>query len=128
MINKLFKESILKQAYKLQERIEKERVELREKERQYEASKKAFSVLVKEAKDKGILKDGPYTLQSSTEAGRREIDKDRFLKIFGQVAFNKAASIKLGDAEAIIGKVSLEKEKGVIFSKEVIKDKILEIL
>ncbi|HNW32723.1 MAG TPA: hypothetical protein PKL44_00535 [Candidatus Dojkabacteria bacterium] len=122
------KDSILKQAYKLQERIEKERVELREKERQYEASKKAFSVLVKEAKDKGILKDGPYTLQSSTEAGRREIDKDRFLKIFGQAAFNKAASIKLGDAEAIIGKISLEKEKGVIFSKEVIKDKILEII
>ena len=112
----LFKKSLLKRAYNLQEKVEQSRKILRENERRYEASKKELSSLIKEAKDNGILKQGNFILEQLAKKGRREIDKDAFLKAFGQRLFIEVANIKISAAEEVVAKSELESAE-VVLSK-----------
>lgn len=121
------KNSLLKRAYKIQFRIEQERRVLREKERKYEASRKELGLLFLEAKENKILQEGNYILQVTVEKGNTEVDKEKFLKEFGQEAFNEAACIKLNAAEAAVSKSALVCAKGVLFKKDVFKDKIIKL-
>lgn len=121
----LFKKSLLKRAYKLQAQVEQDRQVLRDRERRYEASRKELSFLIKEAKDNGILRQGNFILEQLAKRSKREIDKDAFLKAFGQRIFIEVANIKISAAEQVVAKSDLE-SSNVIFSKTSYEDKIVK--
>jgi hypothetical protein len=119
--------NILKEAYKLQQRVETERLVLREAERTYEASKKEFSLLIEEIKRKGVNRENNFILESYFEKGRSEVNSTKFLKHFGQELFNKIAIIKLNAAEGLVGKEKLYKIKDLVYKKETLKHRIKKI-
>jgi len=118
--------SLLAIAFEQQECVEKKRLKLREAEKDHEASKKELAKMIVELKEKLLLEDSTYFLESTVEEGKSQVNKLRFLDAFGQEKFNEAAEITVGNAENAVGKTSLIQAPGVISKKQVFKDTIIK--
>lgn len=117
----MFKKSLLQSAYEKQQEVDVLRLKFNEITRFYEKAKKEFDTLCKQVQDSGMLKDEKYAF--STEVShKKEINKENFLKVFGQEKFNEAANITITNASAAVGENALKSAKKVLVEKDVFKN------
>jgi hypothetical protein len=115
--------NLLAEAFRRQREIDRKREEYNRLGREIEADKKELAALINIIKEAQVVVDRGYKLVSKIVEYARSIDKDKFLKTFGQEKFNEAAKINLTDAFKAVGENAAVQAKGVVIPKT--KEEIL---